>query len=703
MLGVKVFSQEFKYYLLSPAELFGEKNFSKYYWDGNETDFKNFCFAEAFKALKKHYGNSAFETPSISQDIKDEEELKNNIYIRVNISRMQLSYELFGTENSQYSLRTTGGIEFFNTKTGEVYFSKIYTIIQPKQVLKKKNEPLDNKHEKEFYELFKNNIHELYDYLFSKAKDEYKPGLIKANIVKTLSDFKPNKTGVPEATYIINRGRLQGLAERQQYRFTNSKNFPEDTRIRVVELQDNYSIVSIISKNSFSIKDGEEIYRAGGTEISQKFPLRIMVSLTEILDNTQIDNRYQVDPGFITQIVHDNFGDNSSFQMLPYGSIAEQQFEASKIGEKEEEVIGNRQRPDIYVKCIISKAYVYSTTHNDGEYLKLVVAPLIIFYDANMGNVLYTSYYEEESLQTMIPNEREANISEQFEILTKNAIYEVTKKAKKEFTITETSGTISRVAQNDIELKLESGKLSVGTVFRVFKKGEKIIDPITNKELGFLLTYIGNIKTKEASGSSGKAISLFTNDVISSGDVLKANSSNITKGSIIVQLDETNINTEDGKKYTSISPRSVILNSMRSLAESSKFLVLLPSEDLNKLKQEKLFLESGHFKSSEDIYSVLEPQVKINSEMVIFPSEIKSDKDVKVNVGFRFTVNDFKTKEELLKKGQKQTLPLKGSIKDKVVVGLSEKDHSKYYLGMCYSIGLNLSTSIFEELQKTLK
>ena len=698
-------SQEYKYHLLAPTATYGEKSYSEYFWKGNIQDFKKFCIDEAQKALEKNYGKSATELLMVSQDIKNEEELKNNIYIRINISRMQLSYELLGTENFQYALRTTGGIEFFNVKTGEVYFSKIYTIIQPKQIIKKKNDPLKETSKQEFYDLFKNNIRELYDYLFSKAKDEYKPGIVKANIVKTLSAFSPNKTGVLEAKYIINKGRLQGIAERQQYRFSNSNNYPDGIKVRVSELQDNYSIVSIISQKSISVKDGEEIYRSGGAEISAKFPVRMMVSGTEILDNTQIDSHYQVDPGFITQIVHDNFSDNSSFQMLPYGSIAEQQLEATKAGEKEEEVIGNRQKPDVYIKCIISKAYVYSTAYNGGEFLKLIVSPMLIFFDANLGNVLYTAFHEEQSLQVIKENDRIANINEQFEILTKNAIYEITKKAKEEFKISQVMGSISAVTGKDVDIKIESGKLSSGNVFRVFKKGDKVIDPLSNKDLGYLLTYNGNIKVKEASGLNGKSGVLFSTESMSAGDVIRANSDNIVKGSIIIQAGETNIHTDKGEAYTKLSARAAILNTLRSLVSSGKFVVIMPQVDLDKLAAEKNILEpAGHFKTGETDKTILEPQVKVNSEVISFPSEIKSENDVKINVGLKFIALDPKTNKEIFKKGQKQTLPLESENgKEKVKVGLSEKDHPKYYIDMCYSLGLNLSSILYEELQKTLK
>lgn len=700
-----ILSQEYKYNLLAPASTYGEKNYSEYYWNGNLEGFQKFCLDEAQKALQKQYGKNAAALLTTSADIKSEEELKNNIYVRINISRMQLSYELLGTENFQYSLRTTGGIEFLNIKTGEVYFSKIYTIIQPKQIIKKKNDPLKDNQKKEFYDLFKNNIKELYDYLFTKAKEEYKPGIVKANIIKTLSGFAPNKTGVLESKYIINKGRLQGIAERQQYRFTNSKNYPDGIKIRVTELQDNYSIASIVSPQSFSVQSGEELYRSGGAEISSKFPVRMMVSGTEILDNTQVDERFKVDPGFITQIVHDNFSDNSQFQMLPYGSIAEQQLEATKTGEKEEEVLGNRQKPDVYVKCIISKAYVFSTTHDGGEYLKLIVCPMLIFFDANLGNVLYVVNHEEQSLQIIKENDRMANINEQFEILTKNAIFEVTKRAKSEFKISQVTGIVSAINGNDLNVKIESGKLAAGNVFRVFNKGEQLIDPVSNKDLGYLLTYNANIKIKEASGSNGKSQVLFSNESINAGDIIKANSDNIVKGSIIVQPGDVNIHSDKDEVYNKLSARAAVLNTIRSLAGSGKFVVIIPKEDLDKLAIERNLLEpAGQFKAGEVTKTLLEPQANINSEIIVFPSEIKSETDVKINVGLRFTAVDPKTKKEIFKKGQKQTLPLEGEkSNEQVMVGLSANDHPKYYIDMCYSLGLTLSDIMFEELQKTLK
>jgi len=703
--ALRSFGEEYKYVLLSPAELYGIKNYSSFYWNGTEEGFRKYCFNEAFNALKKYYGNNVEEILTVSSDIKKEEELKNNIYVRINISRMQLSYELIGKENFLYALRTTGGIEFLNIKTGEVYFSKIYTIIQPKQIIKKKNDPLSDNHKKEFYDLFKNNVRELFDYLFSKAKIEYKPGIVKANIVKKVLDFSKNKTGILEAKFAINKGRYQGVVERQQYRFSNLKGVPPDTRIRVLEIQDNYSIVSITSSKEFNIDVGTEIFRSGGVEVSSKYSVRMMVSNTEILDNTQIDNRYNVDPGFITQIIHDNLSDNSQFQMLPYGSIAEQQLQSTKVGEKEEEVIGNRQKPDIYVKCVISSAQVYSTSYEGGEYLKLVVKPVLIFYDANLGNVLYTTSYEESSLQVIKVGDREANITEQFEILTKNAIYEITKKAKSEFKISQISGMVNSFSNNEIDLKIESGKLSEGLIFRAYKKGEMLIDPVTKNNLGYLLTYAGNVKVKSVSGLNAKASILFVNQDLSQGDILKANSDNIFRSSIIIQPDEVKIVNDKGNVYEKISQRAGILTTLLSLNESGKFVVLLPNSDLSNMMKEKDFLEpAGHFKSEEKMISMLEPQVKVNTEIIAFPSEIKSDDEVKVNVGLRFIAYDVKTKKEFFRKGQKQTLPIKGKKnKDEVTVGLEEKDHSKYYLSMCYNMGLNLSNLLFEEAQKIFR
>ncbi len=698
-------AQEFKYQILSPASTFGESGYSEYFWKGNIEGFKKYCVEEAHSALEKYYGKSAMPLSQVSSDIKSEEELKNNIYIRVNVSRMQLSYELLGTENFQYALRTTGGIEFFNVKTGEVYFSKIYTIIQPKQVLKKKADPLTESHKQQFYELFKNNVTELFDFLFQKSKEEYKPGIVKANIVKTISDFSKNKTGVLEGAFAINKGRLQGIAERQQYRFTDSKNYPEGIKIRIIEIQDNYSVASIISPKPFTVKPGEEIYRSGGAEISGKYPVRMMVSGTEILGTTEVDSRFKADPGFITQIIHDNFSDNSQFQMLPYGSIAEQQLEATKSGEKEEDVIGNRQKPDVYIKCIISKAYVYSTPYKGGDFLKLTVVPVLLFYDANLGNILYSVQHEEQSLQVIKENDRIANLNEQFEILAKNAIYEITKKAKSEFKITRVSGNVTTVSDKEINFQIESGKLAAGTVFRTFKKKEMLIDPVSKKELGNYLVYNGNIKTNFADGAKGKGAVLFVKEPVSGDDIIRANSDNTLKGNIIVQASGTNIHTDKGEAYNKISDRAILINSTRALAESGKFVVVLPPEDMGRLAEEKVRLEpAGHFVTGFANKSSLLPQVKISSEIIVFPSEVSSETKANVNVGLRFTGIDAQSNKEVFRKGQKQTLPLKGdSDSDQISVGLKEYDHYKYYLNMCYDLGVTLSGFLHEELQKTIK
>jgi hypothetical protein len=700
-----LFSQDFSYQLLGPLSTFGQEKYSEYSWKGDLNGFKKFCLETAQNSLKNIYGKDAKDLLLVSGDIKDDETLKNTIYVRANISRMQLSYELLGKENFQYALRTTGGIEFFNVRTGEVYFSKIYTIIQPRQVLKGLNDPLKDTDKNEFYNLFKNNIKELFDYLFIKSKEEYKPGNITANIVKTLSPFETNKTGVLECRVIINKGRLQGIAERQQYRFSNSQNKPSGVKLKIVEIQDNYSIASIISPESFNIKPGDDIFRSGGLDISSKYPLRIMVQGTEFLDKTQIDSRYNVDPGFITQIVHDNLSDNSSFAMLPYGSIAELQLEATKGGEKEEEVIGNRMRPDLYIKCIISKAFVYSTEYEGGEYLKLVVSPVLIFYDANLGNILYTVSYDEENLQVIKENERLANINEQFEILTKNAVFEVTKKAKQEFSLIYTKGVITGSGQN--EFKIETGQLSPGIVFRVFKTGEDIIDPLSNKNLGKLMTFAGNLKTRESDGNKGKGEMLFSSSAISNGDILLANSDkDMSKGAIIIQPGEFKVATNTGGLYSDISKNAIELSTIQSLVQSKKFNVLLPKGDIDRIKIDRQTLEpAGHFKTeSESEKSILQPQVILNSDFLVFPPEIKSAEEKKLSVGQYFIVNSANDNKQLIRKGKKQELPLEGEKnKDQVQVGLSEKDFPKHYVEMCKSLALMLSNVVSDELQSIFK
>jgi hypothetical protein len=701
-----IFCQEFSYQLLGPFGTYGQEKFSEYYWKGDLSGFKKFCLETAQNSLKSIYNKNAKDILLVSGDIKDDEALKNIIYIRANISRMQLSYELLGKENFQYALRTTGGIEFFNVRTGEVYFSKIYTIIQPKQIIKGLKDPLMDANKDDFYNLFKNNIKELFDYLFKKAKEEYKPGIITANIVKTVSSFAAGKTGVLESRVIVNKGRLQGIAERQQFRFSISQNKPIGIKLKIVEIQDNYSVASIISPKSFDINPGEEISRSGGVEISSKYPLRMMVQGTEFLDNTQIDSRYNVDPGFITQIVHDNLSDNSSFAILPYGSIAELQLEATKGGEKEEEVIGNRMRPDLYIKCSISKAFVYSTDYEGGQYLKLVVSPVLIFYDANLGNILYTVTYDEENLQVIKENERMANISEQFEILTKNAIYEVTKKAKQDFSLIYTKGSITNSIQN--EFKIETGQLSLGTIFRVFKSSEELIDPISSKSLGKLLTFIGNLKTREASGSKGKGDMLFSTSSISNGDVLLANSDkNLTKGTIIIQPGDFKVTTNSGGIFSEISKGAVELATLQSLVQSKRFNVLLPKKDIDKIKIDQQTLEpAGHFKieAESEEKNILKPQAILSSEFLIFPPEIKSEEEKKLIIGQYFIVNSTQDNKQLIRKGKKQELPLEGEkSKDKVQVGLSEKDFPKHYIDMCKSLSLLLSDVIADELQNILK
>jgi hypothetical protein len=701
-----VLSQEFSYQLLGPFQLYGDKKFSEYYWKGDADGFKQYCLETAQYAMKDIYGSGAKDLLLVSSGIKDDETLKNTIYIRANISRMQLSYELLGKENFQYALRTTGGIEFFNVRTGEVYFSKIYTIIQPRQIIKGIKDNLTESNKTEFYNLFKNNIKELFKYLFTKSAEEYKPGIINANVIKTISDFEKNKTGVLESRVLINKGRLQGIAERQQYKFTNSKSFPEGIKLKITEIQDNYSFASIISPKSINIKPGETVYRSGGVEISQKFPLRMMVEGTQILDNTQIDSHYEVDPGFITQIVHDNLSDNSSFSMLPYGSIAELQLEATKGGEKEEEVIGNRQRPDIYVKCIISKAYVYSTEFEGGEYLKILVSPVLIFYDANLGNILYSISYDEENLQVIKENERLANLNEQFEILTKNAIYEVTKKAKAEFSLLLTKGMISSVQGNECKFEIEKGLNSSGAIYKIYKAGSDVIDPVSNNNLGKLLTYTGNLKTKNTDKNSGTGLILFTNESLSTGDVILSNSDkNLTKGMAIIQPKINKITQSTGENYSDISPESAEICVTQALMESKNFNVILPMKYLEKIAIDRKDLEpAGHFKTSnEEEKIILKPQIILNSEILIYPPEVKSETDKKLSLGEYFILNNTDGKQ-LIRKGKKQELPLEAEKnKEKVQVGLAEKDFSKHYMNMLKSLSISLSNVVSEELQKISK
>jgi hypothetical protein len=199
---------------------------------------------------------------------------------------------------------------------------------------------------------------------------------------------------------------------------------------------------------------------------------------------------------------------------------------------------------------------------------------------------------------------------------------------------------------------------------------------------------------------------LFSNSPLKNGDILFANSEkNLSKGSIFLQTDKIKISMKSGENFDKLSERAVRVIMLNSIFNSGKFNLLLPESDLEKVKLDKMNLEpAGHFKINEISNSLIKPQIKLSSELLIFPAEIKSEEEKTISVGQYFIINSADDNKQLVRKGKKQDLLLKGEKNsDKVQVGLSEKDFPKHYLQMLKSLSETLSNIVFEELQNQIK
>jgi len=665
--------EDIRYQVVGPVLFIGEKGYSEYFiidTDGKDItqSMQDYCLKLIQKACEKNYGDKVL--PPLTDSVT---EISANmprglIFIRGNLSRMELSRIKLGRQNNNYVLSSTGGVELLDLKTGEVFFSKIFTIQSIQQVIG----DITAKDEQEFRKLFRLNIEDLYTKLINDLANEYQPGRVEATVC---GDYK--------GKVILDKGRYEGIAERQRFRTQGGE-------LSITSVQDHLCLAELMNGNP--PKKGGEAIRIGANQIAAKGAITFLVTDPVIMRPGSISKDFQIQEKVIMQWVHDYLAKDSHLAMLPPAdSTFLQQTEVAGKGTIAESTIrGNRALPDVFVRCRISQAIVSETIGEDGAtYAEFLVRPELEFYDRKTGLLVFHRVHVEKGLERTKKGYREFNRQNYFIKLTKNAIFELTKATKKNFRLEIQRGQIIKVAkEGTAKCKLKGRSVGVGSLFQVFRPRQRVKNPINGKVLGAVQEMIGIAKVMQVKGTKGNLHLVVQQEKIKKGDIILSAGSTLAPGSckkaVIIQAQPVQI--KDASEQTKEAFGSgLIMNLLeKKLLEARYWSVLLNDQALALLETDQITLEGGEFQVTDwhNEKRALTPDQFAKAVITLLPVEetekrgkilrLKADLTIFDEQGDELSTQSVKMKRTLSNKTKKGA----------VTVGAEEKDFPKHYIEM---------------------
>lgn len=659
-----------QYQVVGPVLFANESGYSEFFsiTDATQADCRQeYCLGLLQKVAEKNFGNKVLPPLTGSSTEVSSTVPEGLIFLRGNLSRMELSQTKLALQNNNYVLSSTGGVELLDLSTGEVFFSSIFTMQSIRQVLG----DVDAEDEQKFTELFQLNIDDLFDKIIGELNSKYQPGRIEAIAC-----------GEYDGKIILNMGRYEGVAERQRFRTS-------DGEVSISSVQDHLSQAEIMKGNP--PKTGTKLVRIGANQIAAKGTLTLLVTDAVIMRPGLISEEFQVTEEILTQWVHDYLASDSTLAMLPpVGSTFLQQTELARKGTIADTTIrGNRALPDIFIRLRVPLAVTCETKGEDGAtYTEFLVRLELEFYDRKTGLVLYRAAHEEKGLERIEKDYREIDHRNYFTKITKNAVYELTKTAKENFHIEVERGRITKVEKDTASFETEGLNVGVGSLFHVFRPHSEVNDPGTGKPLGFLEEMIGIAKVMQIKGKKGTVQIVVQQKQIQRGDNLRSTGSTLSPGAckkaIIVQAQPVKIINASGITFEIINSELGTDLLEHKLVDARYWSVLQNDKSLILLARDQRALEGGEFEISEwnKERLLLEPEQFVEAAITLLPVEEMDEKSKILRLQVDLSLSDVHgntlSDQSVKMKRVLSCMTDKGSV----AVGAEEKDLSRHYAEM---------------------
>ncbi len=506
---------------------------------------------------------------------------QDQIWVRGNLSRMDATLVDLGDLNHNFIITSTGGIEFLDLVTGEVYFSKMRTVQRIFRVLG----TIDDGDHEEALGYFSQNVDDIFKEGVDAIAGNYDPGCVRANVVGFHGDLA-----------LLDLGARDGVAERQLFR-------GDGCELSVSSVQDEFCLARLVRGER--PERAVVVSRIGANQIAARDGrVSLMVTSVQLPEGSAVARDYAVSADMVQQWVHDYLSSGSQLSMLPpASSLLSQQTIAGAVGSIAETVVrGSRALPDLFVRCRVVRAMAEEVTGPLGEvHGSFLVECEIEILDRRTGLVQLRRSREERIDDVFNNDDRSTDRSAIFERVTKNAIFELTGDVKASFQPARVVGHVKSAKDGVIEFALDEGAVGVGAVLELRRPGDEVHALDGSRLLGRIEERIGIAKVVVVDGRKGRALVVAAAKSVGGGDILFAACSGPSglSSANVLQVQGVEIVCAGGSGSCGMDGASGTELLQGVLGDTGQWTILSNARGLALLAAEQAALEGGSFKITD--------------------------------------------------------------------------------------------------------
>ena len=591
-------------------------------------------------------------------------------------------------------MAVTAGLEFYDLKTGEIYYNNVYTYAS-----REKRDLADPLTIKEINLIYQNDLKNLFSDLVKQASSNYSPGVSEAEI---LEKYKKD-------TWIINKGTIAGFIVGKNVTSANRKH-----RFRVVESSPYVSLLSLQRGNKSDIQIGSKIKLFGNKKANTN-SAKILVSQVEYVDSYMFDKDLRgYDKSTVTQWFKDYLSSICKHFVVPSDpkEIYKFQQEVAYYGTtSSNELIGNLVRPDYIILPKIIYAYVVENEGQKSAGFSTSVSTLnvlleIQLIDVDTGIILKSKRYLAARDQEQVENLASVNMSTLFPGLVKDGIITLCESLSDEFNATFVEASLKK-SKNTYDINyLQGSGLKNGQILPVYRTMKKVEDKNGNF-IGNLEENVGRVRIIDR-GENFYAKPLYSSIKLKSGDRIRGFTApeKLSENLVLVHNVSSQTRTESQKEL----PNNLILSNYYSVISNIPNLTPVIDEGNQKfLESLRSSFQGGFYEVMRENESVVDITYFSNIESVIVNKEKIHDTRIDITEGLILTLLGknktdelFKGKEGLLvtigDEKESKSKDKKRSKKNIVLKGMTEKDINKKYFETNHTLFQKIISEISNNL-----
>ncbi|MBK6734069.1 MAG: hypothetical protein IPG61_08240 [bacterium] len=329
----------------------------------------------------------------------------------------------------------------------------------------------------------------------------------------------------------------------------------------------------------------------------------MMVTRPELPKALLGNPKFTVTAEHVQEWIHSYLLRNTDLAVLPpAGNLVRQQAETASTSDVATDVmLGNRERPDLFVNVRIARATLEEVKGPEGEsHCFFTLEPELEIVDCRTGLVQFCrSYpYRKDYTFSDVPNPRywTAGRAGRFASTTRDALHAAACSLATAFEPAQASGSIRALDGTTAEFALDHGAVGPGVVFEIRRAGDEVRG-LDGRTLGRFQERIGGARVISV-GAEGNFVKVTSaNQPVKVGDVLFVASSArdpLLSGRVL-QIGEVTVEdrTNQGMANLPVETAGQVLE--RALVSRRSWAVLPAESGLRRHQEHRATLERGNF------------------------------------------------------------------------------------------------------------